>query len=250
MALQEELKTQGDFLFKNRSYLPLIILVVGLAVYAYGKYTNTMCASTCCMEVYLYASLAVSLFGQLIRVLTVGYTPHNTSGRNTSEGQVAGEVNSTGIYSTVRHPLYLGNFFMWLGVAMITANAWFIVAFILFYMFYYERIMYAEEAFLRNKFDRGYLDWADRTPAIIPSFKNYEKSRYPFSLKKVLKMEKNGLVATFTLFWLFDYAGQIIDTRQFNVEMNFWFFAAVASFVIYLVIKAMKSAGMLETKDR
>ena len=73
---------------------------------------------------------------------------------------------------------------------------------------------------LRNKFDRGYLDWADRTPAIIPSFKNYEKSRYPFSLKKVLKMEKNGLVATFTLFWLFDYAGQIIDTRTFNVEMN------------------------------
>ena len=137
-----------------------------------------------------------------------------------------------------------------LGVAMITANAWFIVAFILFYMFYYERIMYAEEAFLRNKFDRGYLDWADRTPAIIPSFKNYEKSRYPFSLKKVLKMEKNGLVATFTLFWLFDYAGQIIDTRTFNVEMNFWFYGAVSALAFYLIIKAMKYNSILETKDR
>src|SRR5690606_40503342 len=139
MALQEELRTQGDFLFKHRSYLPLIILVVGLAVFAFGKYFGTECASAFCMEIYLYISLAVSLFGLLIRILTVGYTPHNTSGRNTKEGQVAGEVNSTGIYSTVRHPLYLGNFFMWLGVAMITANAWFIVAFILFYMFYYER---------------------------------------------------------------------------------------------------------------
>ena len=250
MALQEEFKTQGDFLFKHRSFLPLIILVVGLAVYAYGKYTNSMCAADGCLELYLYASLAVSLFGQFIRVMTVGFTPHNTSGRNTSEGQVAGEVNSTGIYSTVRHPLYLGNFFMWLGVAMITANAWFIVAFILFYMFYYERIMYAEESFMRNKFDRGYLDWADKTPAIIPSFKNYEKSRYPFSLKKVLKMEKNGLVATFTLFWLFDYAGQIIDTRTFNVELNFWFFAAVVAFVFYLIIKALKYNSILETKDR
>jgi hypothetical protein len=57
-------------------------------------------------------------------------------------------------------------------------------------------------------------------------------------------------MATFTLFWLFDYAGQIIDTRQFNVEMNFWFYAAAASFVIYIIIKGMKSAGKLETKDR
>lgn len=250
MALQEELRTQGDFLFKHRSYLPLIILVVGLAVFAYGKYFGTECASAFCMEIYLYISLAVSLFGLVIRILTVGYTPHNTSGRNTKEGQVAGEVNSTGIYSTVRHPLYLGNFFMWLGVAMITANAWFIVAFILFYMFYYERIMYAEEAFLRDKFDRGYLDWADRTPAIIPSFKNFEKSRYPFSLKKVLKMEKNGLVAVFVLFWLFDYLGQIIETKTFNVACNFWLYAAIASFVIYLVLKIMKKQHLLDVKDR
>ncbi len=250
MALQEELRTQGDFLFKHRSYLPLIILVVGLAVFAYGKYFGTVCTSVFCMEIYLYISLAVSLFGLVIRILTVGYTPHNTSGRNTKEGQVAGEVNSTGIYSTVRHPLYLGNFFMWLGVAMITANAWFIVAFILFYMFYYERIMYAEEAFLRGKFDRGYLDWADRTPAIIPSFKYFEKSRYPFSLKKVLKMEKNGLVAVFVLFWLFDYLGQIIETKTFQVAYNFWFFGAVASFVIYLVLKVMKKGHMLDVKDR
>jgi uncharacterized protein YjfI (DUF2170 family) len=38
MALQEELKTQGDFLFKNRSYLPLIILVIGLSVFIQREY--------------------------------------------------------------------------------------------------------------------------------------------------------------------------------------------------------------------
>ena len=59
-----------------------------------------------------------------------------------------------------------------------------------------------------------------------------DKLLYPFSIKKVLKNEGNGLEATSTLFWLFDCAEQIIDTRHFNVEMNFWFYA-VASFVIY-----------------
>ena len=70
----------------------------------------------------------------------------------------------------VRHPLYLGNFFMWLGVAMLTENTWFSIAFVLFYAFYYERIMYAEESFLRAKFGKTYLDWAAQVPAFIPSF--------------------------------------------------------------------------------
>ena len=36
MALQEELKTQGDFLFKYRGHLPLIIVVVGILVFIEG----------------------------------------------------------------------------------------------------------------------------------------------------------------------------------------------------------------------
>jgi len=33
MALQEEMEKQGNFLFKYRGYLPLIIVAVGLAVF-------------------------------------------------------------------------------------------------------------------------------------------------------------------------------------------------------------------------
>ena len=141
MALQEELKTQGDFLFKNRSYLPLIFLVVGIMVFAYKEYNEIETPNTWLEESYEYVCLFVSLFGLLIRIITVGHTPKGTSGRNTKEGQLADELNTTGIYSLVRHPLYLGNFFMWLGVAMLTENVWFTVAFLLLYAFYYERIM-------------------------------------------------------------------------------------------------------------
>ena len=37
MALQEELKNQGDFLFRYRSYLPLVLLVAGLWMKIYQE---------------------------------------------------------------------------------------------------------------------------------------------------------------------------------------------------------------------
>ncbi|WP_277232666.1 isoprenylcysteine carboxylmethyltransferase family protein [Phocaeicola salanitronis] len=124
--------------------------------------------------------------GTFIRIYTVGHTPVHTSGRNTA-GQVADSLNTTGIYSIVRHPLYLGNFLMWFGISLLTCNGGFIIAFILAYWLYYERIMYAEEDFLRRKFGVDYLRWAERTPAFIPNFKLFKPSDLPFSWKKVAK---------------------------------------------------------------
>jgi len=240
MALQEELKIQGDFLFKNRSYLPLIILVIGLLVFIHTNYYKTETLDNRLLEYFKYICLGISLFGLYIRVITVAYTPKNTSGRNTKDGQVADALNKTGIYSIVRHPLYLGNFFMWLGVAMLTENTWFVIAFILFYALYYERIMYAEESFLRQKFGVTYLNWAEKTPASIPSFKHYKKAKYLFSVKKVLKKEKNGLAAVFLLFWTFNFTGKIVEKKTIAIEYDFWFYGAVISLIIYLILKIMK----------
>ena len=248
MALQEEFKTQGDYLFRHRSYLPIIILVVGMAVFAYSEFHKTEIPATWFSRSYDYICLFVSLFGLYIRVITVGYTPEKTSGRNTKAGQVAEELNSSGIYSRVRHPLYLGNFFMWLGVAMLTQNTWFIIAFVFFYVVYYERIMYAEEAFLRNKFGQTYLEWAEKTPAIIPSFKNHVKAKYPFSIRKVLVKEKNGLWAVFLLFWIFNLTGDFISSRSFGLSLSFWFYGAVISTLIYLVLKVIKRGGLFKRR--
>ncbi len=250
MALQEELKTQGDFLFKNRSFLPLIILGIGLSVYIHTEYFEIETPETWFSESFEYICLGVSLLGLLIRIITVGHTPKNTSGRNTKGGQLADELNTTGIYSIVRHPLYLGNFFMWLGVAMLTENAWFSIAFIFFYAFYYERIMYAEENFLRNKFGQTYLDWAENVPAFIPSFKNYQKPKYSFSIKKVLKKEKNGLCAIFLLFWIFDLVGDLVEKEPFEFEMEFWFYGAIITTAIYLILKVMKKRKLLDETNR
>lgn len=250
MALQEELKTQGDYLFRNRSYLPLIILGVGMAVFIHTEYYEIETSETWLSEYFEFICLGISLTGLLIRIITVGYTPGNTSGRNTKEGQVADELNTTGVYSVVRHPLYVGNFFMWLGVAMLTENTWFIIAFVFFYAVYYERIMYAEENFLRKKFGQTYLQWAEKIPAFIPSLKNYTPPTVSFSIKKVLKKEKNGLCAIFLLFWIFDLVGDLIEAEEQHIETGFWMYAAVCATFLYLVLKVLKKRKLLDEKNR
>jgi len=245
MALQEEFRTQGDWLFKKRSFLPLLVLGLGVVVFIHKEYYEVEAPNTWYGEGYEFLALGISLLGLAIRIFTVGHAPKNTSGRNTKVGQVAEELNTTGIYSIVRHPLYLGNFFMWLGLAMLTEHLWFIISFVLFYVIYYERIMYAEESFLRAKFNETYLEWAAQVPAIVPAFGKYRKPKYPFNLKKVLKNEKNGFCALFLLFWVFDEIGRLSQKEPFESEGRFWFFAAVIATFIYLILKIMKKRKML-----
>jgi len=181
--------------------------------------------------------LLVSLAGLAIRIYTVGFTPANTSGRNTEE-QVADTLNTKGIYSTVRHPLYLGNFFMWIGPALISTNPWFILSFCFVYWLYYERIMFAEEQFLLGKFAEQYTDWAARVPAFIPSLKTFEKPALPFSIRKVLKKEKNGLAAIFMIFSLFDISRvYALSTYKYNVVLHV---VTALSILLYFILRYLK----------
>lgn len=239
MALQEELESQGNFLFKYRGILPLVILVVALGMLFHSAYFYPESHPYQEFSSYTLLCLAVAFFGQLIRIYTVGHTPKHTSGRNTEE-QVADVLNSTGIYSMVRHPLYVGNFFMWLGVGMLTMNLWFLVAFTFFYWVYYERIMFAEEQFLRRKFGDAYLNWANETPAFWPSFKNFQKPSVKFSWAKVIKKEKNGFLAIFVCFFAFQLMIQSIVNGEFTFIPDFWFSATAAMLVIYYLIKFLR----------
>lgn len=250
MALQEELKAQGDFLFRNRSYLPLFFLAVGLVVYINNELNEIEGPDTFLSEHWEFICLLTSLMGLGIRIYTVGHTPAHSSGRNSRSGQLAEELNTLGIYSMVRHPLYLGNFFMWSGVASLTENLWFVIAFVLSYTFYYERIMYTEEFFLRKKFGSKYLAWADKVPAFIPSLRHYRRSNHSFSIKKVLINEKNGFAAIFILFWLFEFVGECAENGSVAIAYDFWFYGAVLSMAIFFFLKMLKKKGLLKEGKR
>ncbi len=235
MALQESIEKQGNWLFKYRSFLPLIIFAPGLAWYVYlcveRAYVNPWWLDL----IFLF----VGFLGLAIRIMTVGFTPKGTSGRNTTEGQVAETLNTSGIYSTVRHPLYLGNFFMWFAPVLMITDIWFALFFCAFYWIYYERIMVAEEGFLRKKFEKEYFAWAENTPAFFPKFSNYKKSNMEFSIKNVLKREYNGffnLILIMTGFRLIAFA---IDYSQLYLDLA-WIIIFGIGFLSFAVLKILK----------
>jgi protein-S-isoprenylcysteine O-methyltransferase Ste14 len=239
MALQEEWTKRGQWLFRYRGTAPLLLLIPGLGIYLLNRLdpVSSFPRFDLPEHVYELICLLVSLFGLLIRIYTVGHSPKNTSGRNVKQ-QRADSLNTTGSYSLVRHPLYVGNFFMWLGPALLTGSPWFILVFCLVYWLYYERIMFAEEQFLRQKFGEPYLKWAESVPAFLPRFSGFVHPETPLSWKKVLKKEKNGLAATFLVFFIFDVSGTLVSDRW---EINRWLAAGtLLTTLLYVVLTVIK----------
>jgi len=194
--------------------------------------------------------LGVSLFGEIIRIFTVGFAPRNTSGRNTEIGQLADELNTTGIYSIIRHPLYLGNFFMWLGPVLFLRSISFTIVFILLYWLYYERIMFAEEQFLRRKFGDIYDKWSEKVASFIPFSFNYIPSKLQFSFRNVLKREYNSFINIFAIFILLDvFRNHFLSERFELTAMWMWLFAG--AFVIWIVVRTIhKQTKWLEVEGR
>ncbi|MEM7611830.1 MAG: cytochrome b/b6 domain-containing protein [Pseudomonadota bacterium] len=245
MALQEDLKHQGDFLFRYRSYLPLVLFALGLWVKIYQERFNGLASEGLVGEVLEGAALAVGLFGLAVRVATVGFTPDNTSGRNTGAGQLADVLNTTGAYSMTRNPLYLGNYFMWIAVAMTTGNIWFVCVFSLAFWIFYERIVFAEESFLRKKFGSPYLAWAVRTPAFLPAFSKYVAPSRRFSWRKVLRQEKNGLFALLLVLCVFGLVGDVAEDEFSLYEERLSIAGAVFAAMVYSFLKLLKKRTLI-----
>lgn len=198
--LMEEFKKTGNWLFRWRSYLPLLLLVLSIPAVLDSTFRASSHPFSTAWEV---VCLTIAFLGLAVRILTVGHVPAGTSGRNTLK-QVANSLNITGMYSVVRHPIYLGNFLMWFGVSLLPRCWWFTVITVLIFWLYYERIMFAEECYLWEHFGDAYRTWAARTPAFIPKFQNWVKPDLPFSLKSALSREYSTFFTIIIIFTLFN----------------------------------------------
>lgn len=245
MALVHEFEKSGNWLFKRRSWLPVVLIIAGIMVLYLTNRQAILYDST---EEWIF--LGISLFGEAIRIYTVGYAPGNTSGRNTVTGQIADELNTTGIYSLVRHPLYVGNFFMWLGPVLFVRTVVFVIIFILVYWLYYERIMFAEEQFLRSKFGDEYDKWSEKIKAVIPRFKGFVKPSLPFSFKSVLKREYNSFINIFIIFVALDMFRNYFVSERIYITPT-WLYLGMPAGLIWVAVRLIhKKTGWLEESGR
>jgi protein-S-isoprenylcysteine O-methyltransferase Ste14 len=243
MALREELARQGNWLFRWRSYCPLLIVPLFLV----ALYTQTTSASGGSLSKCQYWEafcFVLSLLGFAIRCLTVAYVPSGTSGRNTKE-QIASELNTTGIYSIVRHPLYLGNLIMILGLLLFVRVWWFALIGVLMFWIYYERIAFAEEEFLREEFGSSYLEWTEETPAFLPRFRNWKQPGLSFSIRKLLRREYHGFFAIIASFTCLDILQEII-VHYGNPQIHLgWVVIFAVGLISYLTLNALKKKTRL-----
>ena len=244
------MEATGAKLFKYRGQIPVLIFVLSLPILfftcqnLYGSITVTNFQN----PVYVVCtviSILLVIAGLALRAYTVCTTPKGTSGRNTAQ-QVADHLNTKGIYSVVRHPLYLANYLIWAGLLVYTMNAFAFIIVSLVYWIYYERIMMTEEAFLRSKYGDEFERWAAKVPAFIPKWSHYEGGMLAFSWKTFIRREYATIMSAIFSYLVIDYLlFYIIDIRQCPETADLCYlrptlFIAATYTVIALIIKLIK----------
>lgn len=241
MSLRDQLVSNGNWLFRWRSYLPTLLVIPSVLALNELSPARELASGA---DLWALFCLGISLVGLLVRVLTIGYVPQRTSGRNTKEGQIADTLNTTGIYAVVRHPLYLGNFIIWLGISLFPMHWWLSVIFVLTFWLYYERIILAEEAFLEQKFGEYWRRWARTTPTFIPRLWGWKKPPLPFSFRNVLRREYSGLAGIIICFYLLELYTQVREHDRWEVH-PVWSVILLLGVVAYVTLRTLKKKTRL-----
>jgi len=108
-------------------------------------------------EPRIFAGLALAAVGQAWRIYAAGVIHKNR------------QLASTGAYSLVRHPLYLGNFLILVGFAIAGGN-WIVMALVaFFFLFYYPAAIRYEDHKLEGIFGEEWRAWSGDIPGMFPT---------------------------------------------------------------------------------
>ncbi|SDK15641.1 methyltransferase family protein [Flavobacterium noncentrifugens] len=233
MPFQEEFEKQSIWLFKYGKGLPQIVLVVGYLVLLNSEiYPEGLFLRKSTYEsLFEIVCLSLSMIGFVFRIITIGYSERPK--KEDSRGLFINQHYNAGAYSVVRHPLYLADFIIWLGMIAITGNFWFIVSFGLLFFLYMERMMVAKEMQLKNKFGFKYTRWAEHIPAFLPDIWQFRKSKSEFNWDKIVKGESGRLSRILIIFFVFEISCHYLENKK---NYNFTLLIASTIFAIAHVI--------------
>ena len=142
----------GAVLFRNRSWLPVPFLLVALLAPAHPTAKN-----------WIVGAVLV-VIGEWIRLAGVSAAGTVTRRRSRDVQRLV----TYGIFRWVRNPLYVGNFFIWMGFVVISGVIWFLPIAIVIFGIEYSLIVAYEEGVLESIFGREYLDYKATTPRWFP----------------------------------------------------------------------------------
>jgi protein-S-isoprenylcysteine O-methyltransferase Ste14 len=119
-----------------------------------------------------------------------------------------------GPYMLMRNPMYIGRFFLLLGVLLLSGNGWIILIFIVVYYFYMVNRVKREEAKLQPLFGESYRNYCQKVNRFMPSIKSVNwESLWFFRWNLLLK--NNGhwnFIAMLVCFFIFYFFTFIYST--------------------------------------
>ena len=108
-------------------------------------------------EARIVTGFVIAGVGQVWRIYAAGVIYKNK------------KLASTGAYSLVRHPLYLGNFLILGGFTLACANIWVLALVAFFFLFYYPAAIRYEDHKLEKIFGDEWRDWSKGRAAMLPT---------------------------------------------------------------------------------
>lgn len=142
----------GGALFRKRSFIPVPFVLVAL-----------LAPGTPRIEGWIAGLLLVAL-GEWVRLAGISAAGTVTRRRSRDVQRLV----DYGIFAWVRNPLYVGNFFAWMGFVLVSGVWWFLPVAIVIFAIEYSLIVRYEEGVLESIFGDEYLRYKARTSRWIP----------------------------------------------------------------------------------
>lgn len=233
----------GNFFFRRRNSLFPIIIVLLLT----ATRPERLSGDPRLNDALLIGGALLALAGQAIRLLTIGYDYIDRGGR---EGKVyASRLVHGGVYAHVRNPMYVGNLLMMAGLLVFSSSPIAIALALPFFLFAYQAIVAAEEAYLRRHFGADYETYCGEVPRWVPRLKGLAArlGSIPYDWLAAIRKDYGNvyfLVMSFiVLSWWRRYflEGPVSARAALSTKLP----QILAATVVYFTIMALKKKGCL-----
>lgn len=242
MNIHDLLVAQGKTLFRWRSFIPFLLLIPAVMAIKNSSFIQDKFGDQI-EDMATYICYYVSMAGLVLRCYTIATVAPGTSGRSTRHLK-AESLNTTGMYSIVKNPLYLANMIIATGILMTFKVWWFVVIGLLAFWIYIERVIATEEGFLREKFGDAYDDWSRRTPIFFPDFRLWKKPAAPFSFKRILRREYHALFVIGISFFIVEFVTDVVVQKEslasWRADDLFWLLQALIATILFVVLRNLK----------
>jgi len=175
----------GRFFFRYRNYLAPVGVLLVLVASEPCQFLWSEPAD----RVWDALGLLVALLGQTVRLLTIGLAYIKRGGRDRQ--LEAKRLVCEGVYAHTRNPMYVGNFLLLTGLAMIYNSVLGYLVALPVYVGAILAIIGSEEDFLRGKFGAEYDDYCRRVPRFVPRLEGVGRTlaTMPFDWRQVITKE-------------------------------------------------------------